>query len=291
MYLFIIDSRRVSTETRYFEGLMAELKSCGLVREVREVESNAAAEQVMTQVIQKDSFQTVVAVGDDAFLACVAGAALQSHVAIGYIPIGSKINFGESLALSGQPDKIASLLAARRLRPFDLLKIGRYYAVDSVHIGMLQSLYQPVQEALSPLRQFWREQAMLFSKILTKPRRFDLTLTIDKFHMETRATHLMMINGQRLWGHPILTHDVDPGDGLFNAFVIGEVSRFELWSLLKHFGEQLTSKSPRQITHLRLKACEVRLGDMTVGCIDGHELPLERTLRVQLIAGAFRLIV
>ena len=136
MYFFLLDLRVLDRGYRdYWEHLVPEIRERGLLGERKEVASDQEAMQEITRIIKQKRFQTVVVVGGDALLACVASVAAGSGLALGYVPLGDLCAFGHRWAISSQVGEVGDSLAARRLREVDLLKIGRSFIIDHFRVG------------------------------------------------------------------------------------------------------------------------------------------------------------
>jgi diacylglycerol kinase family enzyme len=279
LYLFLVDLR-VLNEKRYhfFERLLPELNARNLIGEIKEVESNAAAVQAITDVLRRERYQTIVAVGDDAFLACVAGAALGTKVAIGYIPFGIYSKFGSCLHLPSTPGSVGTALSSRRLKEMDLLRMGRWYAAGGLTL-----------EAGEPAGNTSRSHGVFnkISRYFARPDFFDITVEMDHSSLQLQCSEMAVLNGQCAGSRSYQNSSIDPGDGKMDVVMLPQAGYGERRRLWRRFENNETTTA----THLRLKQCRLTVKGLERIRIDGHEVNIGEQFEVRVVEKAFRLIV
>ncbi len=290
MYLFLVDLRSVTDERyRYWERLIPELHAHHLMGEIREVESNAALVQVVAESLKKARYKTIVAVGDDAFLAALAGATLEAGTALGYVPLGERCAFGWAADLSATPGMVGAKLAGRKLKTFDLFRIGRWYVVDGLHIGYLRQYVENFRptEGMSLGKSWQRLKASAL--FWQQTEKFTVELQLGEAELRATVSSLSILNAARLGSRCIPGGQVSPQDGLLSVLLLNPGSAATWQKLLQDPGKLFAS--PERMSHLRLKECVVRLAQALPVWVDGQEVQMGREFGVRVIASAFRLIV
>ncbi len=274
----------------YWDNLIPEIQNAGLWGDIREVESTSETVHELTKVVRKGRYQTVVAIGDDAFLATVAGALLESTVAVGYIPFGHKINFAAGLNLNSQVGQVGPRLAARRLKRFDLLKVNREYAVGGLQVGFWQERDMAWETAGLLKRKFLRSGLIDTCNIFSTPDVFGVRVQQAEYELSLESIALRIVTCGYRAGRMFSVAPVSGADGYAHLVSVGRVTPMQKRQLYRPLAT-LEHKFPFLVTHTRLQRCTLAIDTDKPVALDGYILRNQKEFEVQALAAAYSLIV
>jgi len=245
----------------------------------------------------------VVAVGGDGTANEVLNGLMQVPIArrpaMGIIPVGRGNDFAFGV---GVPHGIAAalpLVIAGRTRRIDVGKVtgglypqGRYFG-NGIGIGF-DAVVGFEALKLAPLSGFASYIVAALKTISLYDRGPRLRIELDDRTMVQETLMVSVMNGRRLGGGFHIAPKGDPGDGLFDVCIAGQVTRMRILSLITHFlkGDQEGQPS---ITMLRAQRVHVTAevgtlpahADGETLCVDGHELLAEIVpAQIEVLNGA-----
>ncbi len=282
MYFFLLDLRVLDHGYReYWDHLVPEIRERGLLGERKEIASDQEAVQELTRIIKQKRFQTVVVVGGDALLACVASAAAGSGIALGYIPLGENCAFALRWGIGSQVGVVGDRLAARRLRDIDLLKIGRSFIVDHLRIGRALSIGTKSRSSGSIIDRLKN----LFSRsggqtgILT-PAEF--RVIVERDGLEAYLTSV----GILIEINPFVPASAAPKAAF--VLVSSAVSKKNVsWDQIR---DQAISDLP-QVTRLHLQDGTITFDRPVPVLLDGYRTELSGQVQLKIVTSQIKLIV
>jgi YegS/Rv2252/BmrU family lipid kinase len=248
-------------------------------------------------------WEAVVAVGGDGTANEVLNGLMQIPIerrpAMGIIPVGRGNDFAFGM---GVPQGIAAsvpLVIAARKRRIDVGKVtgglypqGRYFG-NGIGIGF-DAVVGFEALKLAPLSGFASYIVAALKTISLYDRGPRLRIELDDRTMVQETLMVSVMNGRRMGGGFHMAPKGDPGDGLFDVCIAGQVTRGRILSLIPHFlkGDQ---EGQPAITTLRVKRVHVTAevgtlpahADGETLCVDGHELLAEIVpAQIEVLSGA-----
>jgi len=290
LYLFLLDLSVINDQRyKYWERLAEHLHQQRLISKVREIPSPSALEHTLPELLRRESPRTIVAVGDDTFLAQLAGQLYQKDIAIGYIPYGPHTGFGRSLnLLETEPEAIAGRLAARRLRDFDLLRLGKLFVVESVQWGVLANLHARINYTERAIRVPFHRRWHLLRSAMSAGKPLKVQIGQADYQIEAEASGMAVLNHST----PLFFSQDDPRlsptDGQMNLLITPPKSGLALDRILSQFAH---NRDHPQTTQLRFRSLRLSVQPNQQALVDGYPTTLPNRFHIDILPSAFRLIV
>ncbi|HDS11293.1 MAG TPA: hypothetical protein ENN77_00125, partial [Candidatus Wirthbacteria bacterium] len=182
MYYYLINRSIVDDQLfPYWERLRPELNSCQIFGEAREVENLSEARLILEKIVRLQKYQTIIVVGDDAFLAGIAGLVQSTPLVLGYIPISEQSScFAQKNHISSQPGLVGNHLATRRYKKFNLGQLENTYFIENLFLGQPDSAPSAWAQKIPFLQSIFPGAKLFGDK---KP--FTLQIINHNFSLET----------------------------------------------------------------------------------------------------------
>ena len=215
----------------------------------------------------------------------------QHSFALGVLGVGRGSDFAHGVGVPGDLERACQALAEDHRRTIDIGRVagglypqGRYFgncvgvgfdAIATIEVAKLPRLGGFLNFFVAVLKTIFLYYQAPLTTIEYDGGHGGLTLTQP-------SLMISIMNGQRLGGGFWMAPDAEPGDGLFDLCIAGEMSRARMFGLIAHFlrGTQATQEeiTTGQATEISITAVEGSLPAQTDGeilCIDGQRLEIE----------------
>lgn len=252
------------------EAEIAALDDCGTMSEV--------AERAV-----KTGSQTIVAVGGDGTVSCVAGAVLESDAALGVLPLGTLNHFAKDLGIPLELEAAVKTIVERHVRRVDVGEVNGRVFVNNSSLGIYPAMvhHREMHQRLGK-----RKWSAFVRASLTALGRYPLirvTVETDGARI-TRNTPLVFVgnNDYHLAGLKLGTRDrLDAGR--LSIYLTPDVGRLGLvWFACRAlFGDV---RPGRDLVALQTASASIngkrrRIRVAADGEIDNLETPLEYCIR------------
>lgn len=230
----------------------------------------------------------IIAVGGDGTVNEVASALLGKEDAVmGVCPFGTGNDFARALALSGEPEDAAKVIAEGSVSPVDVGLAGDKPFINAGGVGF------DVDVVINTEKYKRRFRGMLpylmgIVKSVAHLKSFPVKLRADGEELSEDALIVAVANGSHFGGGMAVAPGADPTDGLFNVCLIRKVNFFRFLQLM-----------PRFIKGRHIGCPEVRYftaGDVELECgerpmqLDG-ELGAYAPVRFRMLHGAIKMML
>lgn len=295
MYVFLVDQRVLQgKEIELWDKLQEELRECRLLGRIEQFEDDVEVWQRVKSEMKNRQTQTIVVVGDDASFATVASAVVRSRIALGYIPFGERVDFARMLALKAELGKTGPLLANRRLKTFDLMKVDTMYALQGVHAGYLQRWYHKKKNSKdswwqSLIKRVPGSQKMLVDIPLPS---FEVKVKMKDFEITLPCSSLSLLNTNSLLSTQLGPIGVvQPDDAQLHLLAVpSTLSTNKQYQILANL-DQLGNLHQKEVTHLKFDELHIKLTGIGSVLVDGWEIPDLNDFEVKVIKQGYKLIV
>ena len=245
---------------------------------------------------------TVVAVGGDGTINEVANGFFQAgppppHAALGLLPFGTGGDFRRSVGIPIEIEAAAALIKARHTRPLDVGRIDmtgldgapltRYF-VNIADAGIGGVVVERVNRTSKHLGG---KASFMFATVMTllsyRPQTVEVTSA--EGHFEGAAQNVVVANGQYFGGSMRVAPEADPGDGMFDVVVFGDIARFEAIRSVGDLYKAAHLKNPK-VSSWRTSELHATSNERVLIDVDGEMCgTLPATFKV--LPGALNLVV
>lgn len=235
--------------------------------------------------------QTIVAVGGDGTVGCVAGAIVDTDVALGILPLGTLNHFAKDLGIPLDLEAAVNTIAAGNVRRVDVGEVNGRIFVNNSSIGLYPTMVHHREQQQRLGKRKWSAFVRACLTVLGRYPLIRVTVETDGARI-TRKTPLVFVgnNDYHLNGLKLGTRDrLD--SGRLSICLTADVGRLGLvWFACRALFGQL--RPDRDLLVLQTTAASIngkrrRIRVAADGEIDRLETPLEYRVR----PGALRVIV
>jgi diacylglycerol kinase (ATP) len=238
-----------------------------------------------------DGWEAVVAIGGDGTANEVLNGLMQipkqQRPAMGIIAVGRGNDFAFGMGvLPGVAEGCRAVLSGHRRR-IDVGRVtgglypqGRYFG-NGIGIGF-DAVVGFEALKLAPLSGFASYIVAALKTISVYDHGPLLRIELDGQARVQETLMVSVMNGRRMGGGFHMAPKGDPGDGLFDVCIAGQVTRGRILSLIPHFlkGDQegqpaISVARCRQVRVVAEKGVLPAHADGETLCVDGHELQAE----------------
>jgi diacylglycerol kinase (ATP) len=275
---------------RAVEPVSEHLRAAGAAFEVVRTERPLHATELASRSASQ-GFEAVVAIGGDGTANEVLNGLMQipkaQRPAMGLVAVGRGNDFAFGVGvLPGVAEGCRAVLSGHR-RQIDVGRVagglypqGRYFG-NGIGIGF-DAVVGFEALKLAPLSGFASYIVAALKTISLYDHGPRLRIELDG---ETRVQETLMVsvmNGRRMGGGFYMAPKGDPGDGLFDVCIAGQVTRGRILSLIPHFlkGDQegqpaISVARCRKVHVVAEQGVLPAHADGETLCVDGHELTAE----------------
>ncbi len=242
----------------------------------------------------------IVSVGGDGTVNEIANGLLEAgyldKVAVGIVCTGTGADYIRTLGLPRDVREACKRLRRPARRDVDLGiveysnggNIRRRAFINSAGVGLDAEMARANTGTLKGLGSRLSFFAG-YLKTLMSHRNFEVCVKVDQDEQRLKASIVLVGNGRFGGGGMRPTPDADPGDGLFDIMIVGDMSRFDLLRLVPHVYRGTHVKLPL-VTMKRGSRVEIASEQPIPLQADG-ELLGEAPARFTATPGALRIVV
>ncbi|WP_412520633.1 diacylglycerol/lipid kinase family protein [Staphylococcus simulans] len=165
------------------------------------------------------------------------------NIPIGIIPGGTFNDFAKTLNLSAKPAQAAQELLESKVKPFDVLDINGYIALNFAGIGMMVENAENVD---SNNKKIFGKLSYIFTtlKVIADPETYKYEVKANGETYSGETSMILIANGNFVGGSRIPLEDLSPCDGKMNIFLFKNHNM----SLIKDFFHVKDSMNWNDIT-------------------------------------------
>ncbi len=242
---------------------------------------------IIKELIEKENFDFVFAVGGDGTVNKVASALINSNVVLGIIPLGSGNGLAKYLKIPIDIKKSLNLLSNAKFIEIDTCYINNkpYFITSGVgfdaHIGKLF--------ANSKSRGFLSYFKIIISELF-KYKSKQYLLTIDDKEIKIKAFLITFANANQYGNNVIIAPEADIQDGIIDVTVIKQFNIFQAISLAFMLLNHRINKSSAVETFKGKKIKLINDENLSVH-YDGEPDELTELLAIDIIPHSLKVLV
>ena len=269
-------------------------REAGICLDVIESTAMGDLEQKVTAHVNGGARQLVVAGGDGSIHEVVNGILrARKSVELGVIPIGTGNDFAKSCSIPVQWEDAVQELAGRRqgntpARPIDAGRMNDRFFANGAGIGFDAKVTRIARDIHWRIGDLVYLVAVLKGMIdgVTTPQ---VTMQFSGHKIEGPITLANISNGSWVGGMFHIAPMAKNDDGELDLVIAGPVSRLRIMALLPKLMKGSHIEQP-EITHSRLKRCQITASAAVPSHLDGEVQPLQTHFDIEVLKGALRLM-
>lgn len=218
----------------------------------------------------RHSYDLIVAAGGDGTLnEVITGMAEEENrPTLGILPVGTTNDFARAMGIPRDITKALNLLEAGFSQKIDIGKMNEKYFINIAGGGSLTELTYEVpsrvKTAIGPMAYYLKGMEKLAN---VKP--FDVEIDIDGRVLKEKIVLFLVANTNSVGGFEKLAPNADSTDGLFDVFILKEVSIAKFTQLMGKLlsGEHVTDS---KIMHFQTSKVSIRTKEKMGINLDGE---------------------
>jgi diacylglycerol kinase (ATP) len=184
----------------------------------------------LSDKINKNKYDRVVAVGGDGTVTLVARLLLGKNIALGILPAGSANGMARELDIPLDPTAALEVIPSGVVRCCDVIKINKdHICVHLSDIGLNAQLIKYFDEG--KLRGKWG-YARVILKTLWNRQKMQVIIESNKLQVRRKAFMVVLANARKYGTGAVINPEGDLHDGVFEVVIVRRLALSELIKML-----------------------------------------------------------
>ncbi len=223
--LFIINPAAGSGEAKNIIPMIKnKCVECNIEHEIKVSTRALGITKLTKDVLKKDSFTDIVAVGGDGTIIEIINAIEKIDIVVGLIPAGTGNDLARSLEIPNDFEIALEKIIANQVTHIDMGKVNGAVFVNSAGIGIESDII----ESTAKIKKYAKgSSAYLLStlKSIITYKPFEVSIQMDGVEFEREAFLIAIGNGKYFGGGMKITPDADLKSGEFQVCLVRKLSK------------------------------------------------------------------
>jgi len=233
----------------------------------------------------------VVAAGGDGTVSTVAGLVRGTNIKFGIIPCGTLNHFAKDVGLPLKITDAVRVILAGKTKPLDAAQVNKHVFVNNASIGLYPLSLRHRAQVDGQIGK-WPAAILGTLRVLTRPRRYHVELTLDGKKITRRTPFVFIGNNQYKLNKPPFVRRDTIQNGTLGVYIIKANSAFGVVCM---FAQTLFTRKRKTAEFETYQVSELKIATKKHRTLhvayDGEVAQMHTPLRYKSLPKALRVIV